>query len=168
MRSLSTQLSGAQVGITVTNLAIGFLARPSIAVLLEGPLESAGLSATAVDSVAIAVALVLVTVVTMVFGELIPKNLAISRPLATARAVQGFQRGFTTVMTYPIRFSTGRRTVCCGRWGSSRRRSWPRLVPRRSWVRWCVTLRRAAPWRRRPRTWWSVRWRSVIAVRVTR
>ena len=38
LRSLSTQLSGAQVGITVTNLAIGFLAEPAIAELIRGPL----------------------------------------------------------------------------------------------------------------------------------
>ena len=37
LRSLSTQLSGAQVGITVTNLAIGFLAEPAIADLIDGP-----------------------------------------------------------------------------------------------------------------------------------
>ncbi|HSJ22617.1 MAG TPA: CNNM domain-containing protein, partial [Nocardioidaceae bacterium] len=40
LRSLSTQLSGAQVGITVTNLAIGFLAEPAIARIIDGPLES--------------------------------------------------------------------------------------------------------------------------------
>ena len=40
LRSLSTQLSGAQVGITVTTLAIGFLAEPAIAELLRGPLEA--------------------------------------------------------------------------------------------------------------------------------
>ena len=42
LRSLSTQLSGAQVGITVTNLAIGFLAEPAIADLIDGPLAAAG------------------------------------------------------------------------------------------------------------------------------
>jgi CBS domain containing-hemolysin-like protein len=38
LRSLSTQLSGAQVGITITNLAIGFLAEPAISSLIKGPL----------------------------------------------------------------------------------------------------------------------------------
>jgi len=42
LRSLSTQLSGAQVGITVTNLAIGFLSEPAIAELIDGPLTAAG------------------------------------------------------------------------------------------------------------------------------
>ena len=43
----------------------------------------------------------LATGVTMVFGELVPKNLAIAQPLATARAVQGFMRGFTRA-TRPV------------------------------------------------------------------
>src|SRR5215207_5538883 len=95
LRTLSTQLSSAQVGITVTNLLIGYMAEPSIARLVDGPLASVGFSEDAADGVALVTALVLATGVTMVFGELVPKNLAIARPLATARAVQGFQRGFT-------------------------------------------------------------------------
>ena len=42
LRSLSTQLSGAQVGITVTNLGIGFLAEPAFAELLRAPLTAPG------------------------------------------------------------------------------------------------------------------------------
>ena len=48
LKSLSTQLSGAQVGITVTNLAIGFLAEPAIAELVDGPLPRAGMPEGAV------------------------------------------------------------------------------------------------------------------------
>lgn len=98
LRSLSTQLSGAQVGITVTNLAIGFLAEPSVARLVDGPLESAGVSATAVPTVAFTLGLAVATAVTMVFGELVPKNLALARPLQTACGTQLFQRGFTRAM----------------------------------------------------------------------
>ena len=82
LRSLSTQLSGAQVGITVTNLAIGFLAEPAIASLIDGPLEAAGVPAGAVPGVAVGTGLVLATLATMVFGELVPKNLAIAKPSA--------------------------------------------------------------------------------------
>lgn len=95
LRSLSTQLSSAQVGITVTNLLIGFMAEPAIADLVDAPLESAGLPEGMVPGVALAIALILATGTTMVFGELVPKNLAIAKPLATAKAVQGFHRGFT-------------------------------------------------------------------------
>ena len=44
LRSLSTQLSGAQVGITVTTLALGFVMQPAIAGLVAVPLEAIGLS----------------------------------------------------------------------------------------------------------------------------
>jgi CBS domain containing-hemolysin-like protein len=103
LSSLSTQLSGAQVGITITNLAIGFLAEPSISALVDGPLEAVGVPSGVVPGIALVIGLLLGTVLTMLFGELVPKNLAIARPLATARATQGFQRGFTTAMAWPIR-----------------------------------------------------------------
>jgi CBS domain containing-hemolysin-like protein len=107
MQTLSTQLSGAQLGITVTNLAIGFVAEPSIAALLQDPLASAGLSGGAARSVSITLALVLATALTMVFGELVPKNLAISAPLGVAKRVSGFQRGFTRSTALVIRLLNG-------------------------------------------------------------
>jgi len=100
--ALSTELAGIQVAITVTNLAIGFLAEPAIATLLHRPLRALG-AGSATGAVAVAIALVLSTVSTMVFGELVPKNLAIALPLATARAVQAPVRTFSTVMHLPIR-----------------------------------------------------------------
>lgn len=107
MNTLSTQLSGAQLGITLTNLGIGFLAEPAIAALVVGPLGSAGLPEAAARTVSVAIALTLATLLTMVFGELVPKNLAIARPLATARAVTGFQRGFSTVTKPLLLFFNG-------------------------------------------------------------
>ncbi|WP_181310948.1 hemolysin family protein [Nocardioides campestrisoli] len=107
LRSLSTQLSGAQVGITITNLAIGFLAEPAVAQLIDGPLLSAGVPESWVTPLAVALGLVLSTFFTMLVGELVPKNLAIAVPMATARATQGFMRGFTTVMAWPIRGLNG-------------------------------------------------------------
>ncbi len=107
LRSLSTQLSGAQVGITITNLAIGYLAEPAIAGLVDGPLAALGLPARLVHPIAITLGLALGTLLTMIFGELVPKNLAIARPMSTARATQGFQRGFTGVMAWPIRLLNG-------------------------------------------------------------
>lgn len=101
LRTLSTQLSSAQLGITVTNLAIGFFTEPAIAQLLRGPLTAAGVPEAGVVGVSLTIALIIATAVTMVYGELVPKNLAIARPLWTARMVQGFQRGFT-VGTGPL------------------------------------------------------------------
>ena len=84
LRKLSTQLSACQVGITLTTLLVGYLAEPSIAALLHGPLEAVGLPEGAVEPVAVGIALVLATGFSMVLGELVPKNLAIARPLGTA------------------------------------------------------------------------------------
>ncbi len=107
LRALSTQLSGAQVGITLTNLVIGFLAEPAIAQLVDDPLEAAGLPASWVRPVSVGFGLALATVLTMLFGELVPKNLAIARPLGTAKATQAFQRGFTAAMRLPIAVLNG-------------------------------------------------------------
>ncbi|HET7069976.1 MAG TPA: hemolysin family protein [Nocardioides sp.] len=107
LRSLSTQLSGAQVGITITNLAIGFLAEPAISRLISDPLHATGLPDGSVDPIALAIGLTLSALVTMVFAELVPKNFAIAKPIETARATQGFQRIFTAVMRGPIKILNG-------------------------------------------------------------
>src|SRR3954452_19530550 len=107
LRSLSTQLSGAQVGVTLTNLVIGFLAEPAIASLLESPLGAIGVPDGAVPGISVTLGLVIATVATMIFGELVPKKLAIAVPFPIARRTQGFMRGFTTVMTWPIRVLNG-------------------------------------------------------------
>ncbi|MBM9466772.1 hemolysin family protein [Nakamurella leprariae] len=86
-RSLSTQLSGAQVGITVTTLALGFVMEPSLASLLQGPLEWTGIPERVAGSISVTAALVIATVLSMVFGELVPKNIAIADPLDTAKTV---------------------------------------------------------------------------------
>jgi CBS domain containing-hemolysin-like protein len=117
LRSLSTQLSGAQVGITVTNLAIGFLAEPAISELVDGPLEAAGLPHRFVGAVALGLGLGLGTALTMIFGELVPKNLAVARPLEVARATQRFQRGFTSAMRLPIWLLNGSANAAVRRMG---------------------------------------------------
>ncbi len=94
VRRLTLQLSGAQLGITVTSLVIGMLAEPSLAALLRGPLRAAGLGGAA-PTVATVLGVTASTVVLMVVGELVPKNWAISRPAAVAKVVAGPQRAFT-------------------------------------------------------------------------
>ncbi|QWC84915.1 hemolysin family protein [Nocardioidaceae bacterium] len=118
LRQLSTQLSGAQVGITITNLAIGFLAEPALAGLLSGPLTALGVPDSSVRGIALLVGLVLATFLTMIFGELVPKNIAIAAPLATARATQGPQRLFTAVMARPIRVLNGTANALVRRLGA--------------------------------------------------
>ncbi|MFF3577504.1 hemolysin family protein [Streptomyces mirabilis] len=94
-RNLTFQLSGAQLGITVTNLVVGMLSESSIAKLIAGPLESLGVSSSASRSVALVIGTALSTVFLMVVGELVPKNWAISSPLAVAKRVATPQRWFS-------------------------------------------------------------------------
>ncbi|GGN51953.1 membrane protein [Streptomyces albiflavescens] len=95
VRNLTFQLSGAQLGITVTNLVVGMLSESSIAKLIAGPLESVGISPSASNSVALVIGTALSTVFLMVVGELVPKNWAISSPLAVAKRVATPQRWFS-------------------------------------------------------------------------
>ena len=100
--TLSFQLSGAQVGITITTLLTGYIAQPVIGDLIRPVLEAAGFLAGAVGAVSVGLALALATALSMVFGELVPKNLAIARPLQTARQVAGILNAFSTVFRWLI------------------------------------------------------------------
>jgi CBS domain containing-hemolysin-like protein len=82
-RRTSFMLSGAQLGITVTGLLVGYVAEPMIGDGVAGLLGGTGF-AVAVGAL---VALTVATVVQMVFGELFPKNLAIARPEPVARTL---------------------------------------------------------------------------------
>ncbi|MFF0549114.1 hemolysin family protein [Streptomyces sp. NPDC004311] len=95
VRTLTFQLSGAQLGITVTGLVIGMISKPSISALLQGPFEAMGLSEGAAASTALVLGTAVSTVVLMVVGELVPKNWAISSPLAIAKRVATLQRVFS-------------------------------------------------------------------------
>jgi CBS domain containing-hemolysin-like protein len=97
VRNLTFQLSGAQLGITVTNLVVGMLSEPSIARLIAGPLRSLGVPSSAAGTVALVIGTALSTVFLMVVGELVPKNWAISAPLAMAKRVGSPQRWFSAV-----------------------------------------------------------------------
>ncbi|WP_440065688.1 hemolysin family protein [Streptosporangium sp. OZ121] len=87
MERLSFMLSGAQLGITVTALVVGFIAKPALAELVAPALSAAGLSGGAVDAIALVIGFVIATIVQMVLGELAPKNLALARPEPLARAL---------------------------------------------------------------------------------
>ncbi len=106
-RALSFQLSGAQLGITLTTLAVGYLAEPAIVGLLRPALLLTGMSDSVAEAIGYVIALLLATTLSVVFGELVPKNLAIARALATARAVAGFQTGFSVVFGWLIRALNG-------------------------------------------------------------
>ncbi len=85
LKRLSFHLSGAQLGITVSSLVLGALAEPLVARLIDPLVEP--IVGRAESGVSVALALLLATVFQMVAGELIPKNIAIAKPEATAAAV---------------------------------------------------------------------------------
>ncbi|MCX4733382.1 hemolysin family protein [Streptomyces sp. NBC_01363] len=97
LRELSFQLSGTQLGITITSLVVGMLAEPALAQLLEGPLTATGLPDGAVPGVSVVIGMMAASAVQMVIGELVPKNWAVSRPLQVARFVAGPQHRFSAV-----------------------------------------------------------------------
>ena len=80
MEHATLMLATCQLGITVCSLVILNVAEPSIHHLLEIPFEATGLSAGTVAIVSFAVALGLVTFLQVVFGEMVPKNIAFSIP----------------------------------------------------------------------------------------
>jgi CBS domain containing-hemolysin-like protein len=106
-RTLSFQLSGAQLGISITTLATGYLAEPVLARLFDPVLESLHIPDEAAAGIALALAILIATSLSMVFGELVPKNLAVAHPVPTARATAGFQLMFSFAMTPLIKATNG-------------------------------------------------------------
>jgi CBS domain containing-hemolysin-like protein len=97
LKITSTHLSSAQLGTTLTTLLTGFTMEPAIGALLRGPLGSIGLPAAAVTVIASVLGVAVATLLSMIIGELVPKNFALALPLRTAKLVLPFQVGFTWV-----------------------------------------------------------------------
>ena len=97
LKSLSTQLSSCQLGITLTTLLTGYVMEPSVGRLLRAPLVAVGLPDVAVESVSLILAMVLATLLSMLLGELVPKNMAIALAFPVGRALAGPQLVFTTI-----------------------------------------------------------------------
>jgi CBS domain containing-hemolysin-like protein len=102
LNTLSFQLSGAQVGITITTLLTGYLAQPAMVEVIRPLLRWAGLPTNAAGGVSYGIGMALATTLSIVFGELVPQNLAISRPLQTARQVAGFVNAFSLAFRWLI------------------------------------------------------------------
>ena len=102
LHRLSFQLSGAQLGITVTSLLLGFLAEPVIAELIQ-PLLEPIVGESAVRAVSVAIALLIATVVQMVAGELTPKTVAVAKPETSALFLAPFLQLYGTIFGPLIR-----------------------------------------------------------------
>jgi len=93
--NLDVYLSVCQLGITLASLGLGWLGEPAVATLIE-PLFAgvAGWSTVYTETIAIAIAFLLISFVHIVLGELVPKSLAIQKAediaLGTARFLKGF------------------------------------------------------------------------------
>ncbi|MBW6438113.1 hemolysin family protein [Actinoplanes hulinensis] len=100
LRELSFQLSGAQLGITLTALLTGYLAEPAFSAIFTPVVEPvAGASTGTVTHV---IALVVATLISMLFGELVPKNAALARPMGIALRTTTPLRGFSTLFKWLI------------------------------------------------------------------
>ena len=99
----SFMLSGAQLGITVTGLVVGYVAEPLIGAGLGELLGGVGVPTGVGVAIGTVAALLFATVVQMVFGELFPKNLAIARPEPVARALALSTSIYLTLFGWLIR-----------------------------------------------------------------
>jgi CBS domain containing-hemolysin-like protein len=97
LKRTSTHLSSAQLGITLTTLLAGYTLEPAFSSWLSVPLTALGLSASVVRVIASILAITVATLLSMIIGELVPKNLALALPRAVAKIVVPFQVGFTAV-----------------------------------------------------------------------
>ncbi|OAH16434.1 hemolysin family protein [Streptomyces jeddahensis] len=107
LERLSFMLSGAQLGITVTGLVVGFLAEPSVSALLRPVLSGVGIPDGAVTGISVVLAFVLATVVQMVLGELAPKNLAIAVPERLAKSLAASTLAYLKVVGPVVRIFDG-------------------------------------------------------------
>ncbi len=94
---LSTLLSGAQVGITLTTVLLGYTMQAALANLLTD-LMSHWLATSVATGAAVVIALIVVNAFSMVIGELIPKNATLADPMRAAGLVAPFLMGFTTLL----------------------------------------------------------------------
>ncbi len=101
MSDLNFVLAGAQLGITMASLGLGFVAEPAVADLLHAPLES--LPEAVAGGVEVVVTLGIVVSAHMVLGEMVPKNLAIAEPERSALWLAGPFRLYTTIFGPLIR-----------------------------------------------------------------
>lgn len=95
VKTTATQLSAAQLGITLTTLLTGFVAEPALTRLLTPWLAGLGLAEGAISGLSLALAMLIATIASFLIGELVPKNMALSEPRRVLKIVAGFQLAFT-------------------------------------------------------------------------
>jgi CBS domain containing-hemolysin-like protein len=106
-KRLSFMLSGAQLGITVTTLVVGFIAKPTLGRALEPIVGALGVPESVSFAVAVTIGFILATAAQMVVGELAPKNLAIAKPEPVAKALASSTLVFLRLASPLIRLFDG-------------------------------------------------------------
>ena len=107
IRKLSTQLSGAQVGITLTTILLGYTTQVALADIFFRAFNNLGLATALATTIALTLAVIFINAFSMLFGELIPKNMALADPMRTAGWVTPLQTAFTMVFRPLIRLLNG-------------------------------------------------------------
>jgi CBS domain containing-hemolysin-like protein len=97
LKITSTHLSSAQLGITLTTLLTGYTMEPAISNLLRPVFAAWGWPEGFATPFSVFFAITFATVLSMILGELVPKNFALAVPRQTAKLVMPFQTAFTTV-----------------------------------------------------------------------
>jgi CBS domain containing-hemolysin-like protein len=80
MEHVSLMLAGAQLGVTLCTIGLGILGEPSIAHLIERPFDSVGVPSAVIHVIAFIIGLGLIGFLHVVFGEMVPKNIALAGP----------------------------------------------------------------------------------------
>ncbi|HWM34424.1 MAG TPA: hemolysin family protein [Pseudolysinimonas sp.] len=97
LRTTATHLSSAQLGITLTTLLAGYTLEPAFSAFLAPPLTGLGIPEGGVRPIATVLAVTIATLLSMIVGELVPKNFALALPREVAKIVVPFQIVFTAV-----------------------------------------------------------------------
>ena len=99
VRDLQPQLAGAQLGITMASLGLGFVAEPAVADVLESAIDLVvDVPSGVLHTISFVVALSIVVVLHMVVGEMVPKNIAIAAPERSARLLAPIHRAYVSVL----------------------------------------------------------------------
>jgi len=105
VRDLQPQLAGAQLGITMASLGLGYVAEPAVATLLESAIETiVHLPSSLLHTISFLIALTIVVVLHMVLGEMVPKNLAIANPERVARLLAPVHAAYVALLRPVIWF----------------------------------------------------------------
>ena len=96
-KDLRKQLSGSQLGITLSSVILGILAEPSVGELIRSLLENLGAPSGASETASWIAAIAIAAMLQMMFGEIVPKNIAIADPERTLLRVMPIQRFFVQI-----------------------------------------------------------------------